>query len=82
MLRSTPGKRETCDWAGYFSVAAALMAFAMIAVRRGQKMVRVHGGVRDDVWQKRRNAFGFVTLLAVVGCIIVVMLGTCSERPD
>jgi hypothetical protein len=37
-------------------------AFAMIAVRRGQKMVRVHGGLRDDFWQKRRNAFGFVTL--------------------
>jgi len=62
VLRSNPRERETCDWAGYFSVAAALMAFAMIAVRRDQKMVRVHGGLRDDFWQKRPHGFGFVTL--------------------
>jgi hypothetical protein len=49
-------------WAGYFSLAVALMAFAVMAVRRGRTMVKVHGGLRDDFWQKRRNAFGFVTL--------------------
>ena len=69
-------------WVGYFSVAAALMAFAVIAVRRGRKMMRVHGGLRNDFWQKRRKAFGIVTLLEVVGCIIVVVLANVFRRPD
>jgi hypothetical protein len=72
----------TAIWVGYFSVAVALMAFALRAVRRGRKMVRVHGGLRNDFWQKRRKAFGIVTFLEVVGCIIVVMLANVFRRPD
>jgi len=71
----------TAIWAGCFSVAAALMAFALMAVRRSRRRAKVHGGLRDDFWQKRRKAFGIVTLLEVGGCIIVVMLGTCSGDP-
>lgn len=63
-------------------MAAALMAFAVIAVRRGRKMVSVHGGLRNDFWQKRRKAFRIVTLLEVVGCIIVVVLANVFRRPD
>jgi hypothetical protein len=45
-------------------------------------MLRVHGGLRNDFWQKRRKAFRIVTLLEVLGCIIVVVLANIFRRPD
>lgn len=69
-------------WMGYFSVAAALMAFAVTAVRRGRRMMKAQGGSRSDFWQKRRQAFGIVTVLEVVGCVIVVVLANVFRRPD
>jgi hypothetical protein len=67
---------------GYFLVAAALMAFAVTAVRRGRKMMRAQGVSRRDFWRKRRKAFAIVTLLEVVGCIVVVILANVFRRPD
>jgi hypothetical protein len=69
-------------WAGYFVVAAALMALAVTAVRRGRKMMRAQGVSRSDFWRKRRKAFAIVTLLEVLGCIIVVILANVFRRPD
>ncbi|MGB7494111.1 MAG: hypothetical protein WBR26_17215 [Candidatus Acidiferrum sp.] len=69
-------------WVGYFSVAAALMAFAVTAVRQGRKMMRAQGWSRSDFWQKRRKAFSIVTVLEVVGCIIVVIMANVFRRPD
>ncbi|MGA9884565.1 MAG: hypothetical protein WBQ34_12675 [Candidatus Acidiferrales bacterium] len=58
----------------YFSVAVGLMAFAVIAVRRGRKMMKALGVARSDFWQKRRKAFGIVVALEIVGCIIILVL--------
>jgi hypothetical protein len=69
-------------WVGYFSVAAALIAFALTAVWRGRKMMKALGSPRGDFWQKRRKAFRIVILLEVVGCIIVVILANVFRRPD
>jgi hypothetical protein len=69
-------------WVVYFSVTIALMAFAVIAVRRGRKMMKAQAGLRGNFWQKRRKPFGVVTSLEVVGCIFVVMLANVFRRPD
>jgi hypothetical protein len=69
-------------WAGYFCIAATLMAFAVTAVRRGRKMMRAQGASRSDFWQTRRKPFGIVTVLELVGCIIVVVLANAFRRPD
>lgn len=69
-------------WAGYFCVAVALMALAVTAARRGRKMISALGVSRSDFWQERRKAFGVVTVLEVVGCVVVVMLANVFQRPD
>jgi uncharacterized membrane protein len=69
-------------WVGCYLVAATLMALAVTAVRRGRKMMRAQAESRGDFWQKRRKAFGVVTGLEVVGCIIVVALANVFGRPD
>ncbi|MGH9686642.1 MAG: hypothetical protein ACRD5K_06080 [Candidatus Acidiferrales bacterium] len=66
----------------YFSVAVALMAFAVIAVRRGRKMMKALGASRSDFWQKRRKAFGIVVALEIVSCIIVLVLVVVFHRPN
>jgi hypothetical protein len=66
----------------YFSVAAALLAFAVMAVRRGRKMMKTLGVARSDFWQKRRKAFGIVVALEILGCIIVLVLVGVLHRPD
>lgn len=68
-------------WAGYFCVAVALMALAVTAARRGRKMISALGVSRSDFWQERRKAFGVVTVLEVVGCVVVVMLANVFQRP-
>lgn len=68
-------------WAGYFCVAVALMALAVTAARRGRKMISALGVSRSDFWQERRKAFGVVTALEVVGCVVVVMLANVFQRP-
>lgn len=69
-------------WVVYFSVAAILMTFAVTAVRRGRKIMTAQGASRNVFWQQRRKAFGVVTLLEVVGCIVVVILANVYQRPD
>ena len=69
-------------WVVDVTVAVVLMAFAVTAVRRGRKMMKARGAPRDDFWQTRRKAFGIVTLLEVLGCIIVVVLANLYQRPD
>ena len=66
----------------YFSVAAALLAFAILAARRGRKMMKTMGAARSDFWQKRRKAFGIVVGLEILGCIIVLALVSVLHRPD
>jgi hypothetical protein len=68
-------------WVGYFCVAVALMALAVTAARRGRKMMSAQGAARRDFWQKRRKAFGVVTVLEFVGCVVVVMLANVFRRP-
>lgn len=79
---SALGGLPAAIWLGYFLIAAALMAFAVTAVRRGRKMMSAQGVSRSDFWRKRRRAFGIVTLLEVVGCIVVVVLANVFRRPD
>jgi hypothetical protein len=79
---SVLGGLPAAIWLGYFFVAAALIALAVTAVRRGRKMMRAQGVSRSDFWRKRRKAFGIVTLLEVVGCIVVIVVANVFRRPD
>jgi len=77
-IRDLPG----AIWVAHVSLAAALMVFAIAAVRRSRKLMRAQGVSRGDFWQKRRKPFGIVTILEVGGCVIVVMLANLFRRPD
>jgi uncharacterized membrane protein len=66
----------------YLSVAAVLMAFAVRAMRRSRKMMKVEGVSRSDFWKKRRKAFSVVVVLEVVGCVVVLALVGVFRRPD
>jgi hypothetical protein len=79
---SALGDLPAVIWVADCFVAAALMAFAVTAVRRGRKMMRAQGVSRGDFWQTRRKPFGILTLLEFVGCIIVVVLANVFRRPD
>lgn len=76
------GSLPTAIFVGYSGVAVALMALAVTAARRGRKMMSAQGASSSEFWKKRRKAFGVVTVLEVVGCVIVVMLANVFRRPD
>lgn len=44
-------------------------------------MISALGVTRSDFWQERRKAFGVVTVLEVVGCVVVVLLANVFQRP-
>ena len=44
-------------------------------------MISALGVTRSDFWQERHKAFGVVTVLEVVGCIVVVLLANVFQRP-
>lgn len=67
---------------GYFSMALVLMVVAVMAVRRGRKMMTAPGVQRSDFWEKRGKAFGIVLGLEFVGCFILVALVNAFHRPD
>ena len=69
-------------WVAHLSLAVALMAFAVTAVRRARKMIKAQGMSQDDFWRKRRKAFGFVTLFEITGCIAVVVLANLFRQPQ
>lgn len=69
-------------WILLCCIAAALIVTAVIAVRRGKRLMRGQGTSRRDLWEKRRKPFGVVTLFEVVGCIVVVVLANIFRRAD
>ncbi len=66
----------------YLLLAIALVSFALVAVRRGRKMLRALGAQRSDFWRHRRKPFWIVVFLEVVGCGIAVALVGVLRRPE
>jgi hypothetical protein len=69
-------------WATLFLLAVVLLSAAVVAVRRGRKMMNALGVSGGDFWAKRRKAFNILTLLEGVGCAVVLLLTNLLHRPE
>lgn len=69
-------------WLGYSSVATALVAIALAALRRGGRIVKAQPGAWSSFWQQRRRAYRLLTVVEALGCGIVVLMANLLRRPD